>query len=76
MIYISGYYEEKSSKAREKKAKLAAHMAARAVSIALPSGLAEFEKEAEEIGESINSISLELNAKVNEEREYVTDGFQ
>ena len=46
------------------------------VSIASPSGLAEFEKEAEEMGESINSISLELNAKVNEERESVTDGFQ
>ena len=72
MIYIPGYYKEKSSKAREKKAELAAYM----VSIAPPSSLAEFEKEAEEMGESIDSISLELNAKVNEEREYVTDGFQ
>ena len=76
MIYVLGYNEEKNSKVREKKAEMAAHTAARAASVAPSTGLVESERDAEEVGESINSISLELNAKFNEERGYVTDGFQ
>lgn len=75
VIYVPGYYEEKSSKAREKNAELAAHMAARAASIAPPLGLAVSEREAKEMGENINSSPLELNARVNEEGGNVVEDF-
>ena len=75
VIYVPGYNEEKNSKVREKKAEMVAHTAARAALVAPSSGLVESERDAEEVGESINSISLELNVKLNEERGYVTDGF-
>ena len=52
---MPGYYEEKSSKAREKKAKMVAHMAARAASATPPPGLAVPKRETEEIRGSINS---------------------
>ena len=55
MIYVPGYYEEKSSKAREKKAEMVAHMAAGASSAAPPPGPAVPKRETEEIGGSINS---------------------
>ncbi|KAL0002606.1 hypothetical protein SO802_016387 [Lithocarpus litseifolius] len=50
-------------------------MVARVASVAPPSGLVESERDVEEVGESINSISLELNAKFNEKKGYVTNGF-
>lgn len=39
VIYVPRYYEEKSSKVREKKVEMAAHTVARAASIAPLSGL-------------------------------------
>uniref|UniRef100_A0A7N2M535 DUF4283 domain-containing protein n=1 Tax=Quercus lobata TaxID=97700 RepID=A0A7N2M535_QUELO len=76
VIYVPGYYEEKSSKAREKKAELAAHMATRAASVAPPLGLAVSKREVEEMGENINSSLLELNVRVNKEGGYVAEDFQ
>ena len=75
MIYMLGYYEEKSSKAREKKAKIVAHMAARAASAAPPLSPMVPERETEEIVGSINSCSMELNAEINGEEGYVEEGF-
>ena len=75
MIYVPGYYEEKSSKAREKKAKIVAHMAARAASTAPPLSPMVPERETEEIVGSINSCSMELNAEINGEEGYVEEGF-
>ena len=75
MIYMLGYYEEKSSKAREKKAKIVAYMAARAALAAPPLSLMVPERETEEIEGSINSCPMELNAEINEEEGYVEEGF-
>ena len=71
VIYVPGYYEEKSSKAREKKAEMAAHMAARAAVVATPPGPVVLEKETVEIGGSINSSPVEFNAAIMEDEVYV-----
>lgn len=43
VIYVPGYYEEKSNKAREKKAEMAAQATARAASATSPPSLAVLE---------------------------------
>ena len=63
---MPGYYDEKSGKAREKKAEMAAHVAAREASVAPLPGPAMSEKEAKEIRKNNNCSSLELNVGINE----------
>ena len=75
VIYMRGYYGEKSSKAREKKVEMAAHMVARVASAAPPPGLTVPEREIEEIERSISFSLMELNATIIK-GEYVEEGFQ
>ena len=60
MIYVLGYYEEKSSKAREKKAEMVAHMAAKAAVVATPPGPVVLEKETMEIGGVLTPVRWNL----------------
>ena len=76
VIYMRGYYEEKSSKAREKKVEMAAHMAARVASAAPPPGLTVPKRETEEIERSISFSLMELNATIIKGEVYVEEGFQ
>nr|POE95815.1 hypothetical protein CFP56_40129 [Quercus suber] len=61
---------------REKRAEIAAHMAARAASAAPPANSIVPERETEEFGGSINSCPMELNTESNEEEGYVEEGYQ
>lgn len=76
VVYVLGYYEERSSKAREKKAEMAAHAAVRAASATRMPSTAEQDRDTKGSGESINSVSMELNAEVNVQEECVSDGLQ
>nr|POF27193.1 hypothetical protein CFP56_08563 [Quercus suber] len=73
VIHVPGYYKEKSSKTRKKRAEIAAHMAARAAAATLPPKPSAPEQETKEIGRSINSSMMEFNVACNEEEEYVEE---
>ena len=76
VIYVPGFYEEKSGNAMEKKAEMAAHMAAREDSVAPLPSPAMSEKKAEAIGKNNNDSLMELNVGINDGERYVAEKFQ
>nr|POE92376.1 hypothetical protein CFP56_66539 [Quercus suber] len=60
----------------EKKAEMAAHMAAREDSVAPIPSTAMSEKKAEAIGKNNNGSLMELNVGINDGERYVAEKFQ